>query len=342
MGQVVSELLSSEAIAELLKKAGLFGADENAQFVPLTGGVASDIWRVDTGGRSFAVKRALPKLRVAADWHAPVSRNAAEADWLRIAERIEPGCVPKILYHDPDSGLFAMDYLAPDRHPVWKAQLRDGKVEIGFARAVGRILARIHAATAGDADIGRRFSHDETFHAIRLEPYLEATAKRHPGLADRLFALSRRTLASHVALVHGDISPKNILAGPGGPIFLDAECAWYGDPAFDLAFCLNHLLLKCIWNPGASSGFLRAFDALAEEYANASPADVSTRAAQLLPALLLARIDGKSPVEYITRDPDRDLVRSVAIPLIVEPPGHLSVVRAAWTGHILPTGKSAR
>ena len=338
MTQTEPELLPTAEIATLLQKAGLIRAGEQAEFVPLTGGVASDIWRVDTGTRSFAVKRALPKLRVAADWRAPVSRNAAEADWLRIAERIAPGSVPKILYHDPESGLFAMDYLAPDRHPVWKTQLRDGNVDVDFARAVGRILANIHRATAGDADIAHRFSHDETFHAIRLEPYLEATAKQHPDLTDRLFGLSRRTLATHAALVHGDISPKNILAGPDGPIFLDAECAWYGDPAFDLAFCLNHLLLKCIWNPGASQRFLAAFDALAAEYGRASSNETMARAAQLLPALLLARIDGKSPVEYITRDPDRDLVRSAAIPLIVKPPENLSEVRGAWAARIQSTG----
>ena len=342
MEPVEPELIPTEAIAALLRKAGLIGADEKAEFVPLTGGVASDIWRVDAGARSFAVKRALPKLRVAADWRAPVSRNAAEAEWLRITERIAPGSVPKILYHDPASGLFAMDYLAPDRHPVWKTQLRDGEVDIVFAGAVGRILAKIHNMTSGDSDIARRFSHDETFHAIRLEPYLEATAMRHPDIADRLFDLSRRTLSTHVALVHGDISPKNILAGPDGPIFLDAECAWYGDPAFDLAFCLNHLLLKCIWNPSASPRFLAAFDALTWEYASTSSSEISMRAAQLLPALLLARIDGKSPVEYVTSEPDRDRVRSVAIPLIAKPPKHLSEVRTAWATSIQPTGQIAK
>src|SRR3546814_2979244 len=57
-----------------------------------------------------------------------------------------------------------------------------------------------------------------------------------------------------------------ILIGPDGPIFLDAECAWYGDPAFDLAFCLNHLLLKCLWTPRATAGFLSCFDALSRRY----------------------------------------------------------------------------
>ncbi|MBI3506555.1 MAG: phosphotransferase [Proteobacteria bacterium] len=342
IGNSGPDLLPVEAIEARLRDAGLVPPDVPVRFVPLTGGVASDIWRVDAGTRSFAVKRALPKLRVAADWHAPVSRNAAEADWLRIAARIVPAAVPRILFHDPDAGLFAMDYLPPDSHPVWKAQLRDGIVDIPFARAVGRTLAKIHAASAGDPEISARFALDETFHAIRLEPYLEATARRHPKIADRLFDLSRRTLACHRTLVHGDVSPKNILVGPEGPVFLDAECAWYGDPAFDLAFCLNHLLLKCTWNPGAAELLLTAFDALQNEYlGSAAPAEragTAARAAHLLPALLLARVDGKSPVEYITRDADRDLVRAVAVPLIADPPDDLASVRNAWAERVTKIG----
>jgi aminoglycoside phosphotransferase (APT) family kinase protein len=336
------DLLPTDAIATLLRAGGLVPAHVEPHFVPLTGGVASDIWRVDAGPRSVAVKRALPKLRVAADWHAPVSRNAAEADWLRVAARVVPGCVPEILFHDPASGLFAMDFLPPDRYPVWKAQLRDGHVDITFAATVGKTLVRIHAATAGDSEVAKRFALDDTFHAIRLEPYLEATAGRHPALAERLFALSRRTLACHQALVHGDVSPKNILAGPAGPVLLDAECAWYGDPAFDLAFCLNHLLLKCVWNRAATGPLLAAFEALKTAYLDGpASGEIEARTAHLLPALLLARIDGKSPVEYIVRDDDREMVRSVAIPLVARPPGSLDAVRDAWAARLGQTGRSA-
>ena len=134
--------------------------------------------------------------------------------------------------------------------------------------------------------------------------------------------------------MHGDVSPKNILVGPDGPIFLDAECAWYGDPAFDLAFCLNHLLLKCLWTPPATAGFLRAFDALAETYLAGvrwePRAGIDERAAHLLPGLFLARVDGKSPVEYVTAEVDRERVRRTARPLILEPPPTLGAVRTAW------------
>ncbi|HEX8167529.1 MAG TPA: phosphotransferase [Beijerinckiaceae bacterium] len=317
----------------ILRRLGLVAEGDEPRIASLAGGVSSDIFKVEAGERVFAVKRALEKLKVVADWRAPVERNAYEVAWIETAGRIVPDAVPKILGHDP-GGLFAMTYLDPKSHPVWKSQLRDGHVDEGFAAEVGRRMAAIHAATADDPVIAERFATDRIFHPIRLEPYLEATARKHPGVADRLMALSRDTLATRKALVHGDVSPKNILVGPKGPVFLDAECAWYGDPAFDLAFCLNHLLLKGLWNRAAARDFLGAFDALAAAYLDGvrwePREDVEARAARLLPGLFLARVDGKSPVEYVTADADRDLVRAAALPLIAAPPRTLGAIRIAW------------
>ncbi|HEX2555136.1 MAG TPA: phosphotransferase [Microvirga sp.] len=325
--------MQAEDLVPVLRRLGLVG-DGPVRVEPLTGGVSSDIARVEQGARVFAVKRALAKLKVAADWRAPVERNGYELAWLRTAGAIVPDAVPEILGEDAAHGLFAMTYLDPAAYPVWKAELREGRVDPAFAAEVGARIARIHAATAGDAGVAARFATDHIFHPIRLEPYLEATARRHPAVAERLTALSRETLATKRALVHGDVSPKNILCGPRGPVFLDAECAWYGDPAFDLAFCLNHLLLKCLWNPAARARFLDAFGRLADAYlagvAWEKREEVEARAARLLPGLFLARVDGKSPVEYVTRDEDRERVRATALPLIAEPPARLDAVRAAW------------
>jgi aminoglycoside phosphotransferase (APT) family kinase protein len=327
-----------DELMPVLRRLGLVGEAEDARVTPLTGGVSSDILKVETPRRVFAVKRALPKLKVAAEWRAPVERNRYEVAWVMTAGRIVPEAVPEILGHDAASGLFAMSYLDSASHPVWKAQLRDGHVDIGFAAEVGRRVARIHSATADDPGIARRFATDHIFHPIRLEPYIEATAAKHPEVSNSLMALSRETLATKKALVHGDVSPKNILAGPKGPVFLDAECAWYGDPAFDLAFCLNHLLLKCLWNRAAAPALLRAFDALAAAYlagADWEPrANVEARTARLLPALFLARVDGKSPVEYLTEEGEKNQVRAAALPLIAKPPRTLAAIRNAWADRL--------
>ena len=86
-------------------------------------------------------------------------------------------------------------------------------------------------------------------------------------------------------------------------MLIDAECAWFGDPAFDLAFCLNHFLLKSAHLPAHAGALLASFAAftrglLAARALGATAALESARRA-LLPGLTLARVDGKSPVEYL-------------------------------------------
>lgn len=332
-GVMTAEPVPSEIVAALHRMRLL--DLPHPQGERLTGGVSSDIWRIDLASGAICVKRALARLRVAADWHAPVERNRYEARWMQQANAAVPGAAPALLGQDAASGLLAMQYLPQAAHPLWKTQLRDGYADAAFAAAVGDRLGRIHAATACRPDLAGEFPTDAIFYDIRLEPYLVATGRAHPDLAPRFDALVAATQANKRALVHGDVSPKNILAGPDGPVFLDAECAWWGDPAFDLAFCLNHLLLKCLWTPHARSRFLHCFDALAAAYlphvAWEPAADLQARAAHLLPGLFLARVDGKSPVEYITTDADRDRVRRVARALLRAPPDRLSDIRQAWT-----------
>ena len=300
----------------------------------LTGGVSSDIWLVELPSGPVAVKRALDKLKVAADWRAPVSRNLYEARWMQRANAAAPGSAPALLGQDDASGALAMEYLPPESYRLWKTELRDGCTSVAFADTVGCTLARIHGATAADPEVAPLFQTDDIFFAIRLEPYLLATAARHPDRAEALRALVATTQANKRALVHGDVSPKNILVGPAGPVFLDAECAWWGDPAFDVAFCLNHLLLKCLWTPPARDGFLACYDALARGYLARvtweTAVALEARAARLLPGLLLARVDGKSPVEYVTEQGDKDRVRRVARALLATPPDRLDDVAQAW------------
>lgn len=322
-----------------IRRLGIADEGEAPEFTPLTGGVSSDIWKIETLRGAWCLKRALAKLKVQQDWQVPVSRSRNEYDWIAAAGRIVPSAVPGLAGYDAETGIIAMRYYPPTEYKLWKAELAGGRPDPAFASAVGDALARIHAGTAGDVALSRRFDTGDIFHAIRLEPYLLATARVVPELASRLEELVRTTAANRRTLVHGDVSPKNILVGPDGPMFLDAECAWYGDPAFDLAFCVNHLLLKCLWVPAAAAGFLASFEALVSAYLARvdweAPDGLEARAARLLPGLFLARVDGKSPVEYITAETDKDRVRRVAIPLIDRPVAHLDDVRAAWRREIM-------
>ena len=326
-----------EEFAEALRELGLAGT-EPLLGRPLTGGVSSDIWRIDTARGPVCAKRALSKLRVAADWRAPIERNRYEARWMQVAQQAAPGCTAEVLGQHPRLGVLVMSYLEPSRYVLWKQALRDGHADAETAGAVGRVLARIHAFSAARPELAAEFPTDAIFFDIRLEPYLLATAARHPDLAPRIEALVRATQSNAVALVHGDVSPKNILVGAEGPVLIDAECAWWGDPAFDIAFCLNHLLLKCLWTPRAASAFLESFEALSRAYLAGvdweTPAALEQRAAALLPGLFLARVDGKSPVEYLDDEADREKVRRVARALIADPVGRLSSIVAAWRAEL--------
>ena len=291
------------------------------------------MWRVEVGRGAVCVKRALAKLQVAGDWYAPVSRNAVEWDWLSFAAGVIPGHVPVPLAHDPGHGLFAMSYLPAEDHPVWKARLLAGAVRPDEAAAVGDLVGRLHRASAGDRQLARQFATDDNFRALRIEPYLVATARRHRDLAGYFGDVTARTAATHLAVVHGDVSPKNVLLGPRGPVLIDAECAWYGDPAFDLAFVLNHLLLKSVVISRHRELLAASADALVTAYtAHVSwepAADALARAATLLPALLLARVDGLSPVEYLDQ-PQQARVRDVARQLAAQrSPDLRAVVRSA-------------
>ena len=323
----------TEALDRMRLLSGAVPAGE-----PLAGGVSSDIWRIDLPGGPICIKRALSRLRVSAVWQAPVERNLYEARWMRVAGQAVAHATPALLGQDEASGTLAMAYLPADRYPLWKTLLRDGVVDIGFAASVAHTLGRIHEATAANPSLAREFPTDGIFHDIRLEPYLTYTGTRHPDLAERLRSVLETTQRNKHALVHGDVSPKNILCGPDGPVFLDAECAWWGDPAFDLAFCLNHLMLKCLWVPQSRTALLESFYAMTAAYlplvAWEPRSHLEARTAHLLPALFLARVDGKSPVEYITHDADRDRVRKVARQLLANPPERLADVVRVWKEEI--------
>lgn len=315
------DTLDTDGLLEALRDSGQLATGLSARFSPLAGGVSSDVFRVDTeDGRTLVVKRSIPRLRVAAEWLAPVQRAAGEVRWLRLARSIDPRLAPEVLAEAPEAFVFVMTYLDPARHPVWKDSMAAGHVDPAFAAAVGRDLARIHARTAGRPEIETAFAADDCFFALRTSPFLLFTADRHPDLAARLRGLADALSASRIALMHGDVSPKNILAGPEGPVFLDAECVGYGDPAFDIAFCLTHLLLKTVWLASSREPLLASFDALRRAYlagADWEPArSLDRRAATLASALLLARIDGKSPAPYLVAPEDKGFVRATARTLL--------------------------
>ncbi len=326
---------AEETLRAALAGIGLGGASDDYALTPLAGGVSCDVFLADLPERRVVVKRALPKLRVSVDWRAPPKRIQAEVAWIRLVAGLNAAWVPDILGEDHARHVFAMAYLPPERYPLWKAQLAEGRVDANFAASVGAALAHIHAATAGRSDIAAAFDNRTQFRALRIEPYLLYTAEKNPDVASTIREIANGVEASSIALMQGDISPKNILRGPKGPVFLDAETACYGDPAFDLAFCLNHLLLKGAWHPQFAAALSGAFVALKDAYLSGmsweEPVAMDRRSARLLAALLLARIDGKSPVEYLTDEHTKQFVRAQAKSFLNSPALTLDDIVKRWT-----------
>ena len=305
----------------LLEKAGMTDAKIIA-IEALKGGVSSDIVVVTLeNGVQVCAKRALPVLKVAAHWEAPVKRNHYEVAWLKHVKALLPNSVPTVLAEDRLGGTLLMQYLSPAEFTLWKADLMSGHIDHDIVKSVGLALGKIHARTWEDLEIKSGFSHDDLFDALRLTPYLRSLIKVYPDLETRLEAIIAATLTHKCALVHGDVSPKNILIHKQNrtPVFLDAECAWYGDPAFDAAFCITHLMLKAVHIKAKRNALLVAAVDFLNAWLSALPdtgaSAAQTRCAALLPCLILARIDGVSPVEYLS-DHERKSLRALVLPLV--------------------------
>lgn len=316
--------MNAEALIPRFQASGWLDATGAARVTPLTGGVSSDIVLVETAHRRLVVKSALAKLKVRDDWFADVSRNRVEQDYFQYAARIVPDSVPRILDGDPAEGWFAMEYLGDDLEN-WKTALLAGRIDPAVARRAGEVLGRLHAASRDDPAARDRFDTLTNFHALRIEPYLLTTAGRVPEAAAFLRAEAARLAATRLALVHGDFSPKNLLAGRDRLVILDAECGWFGDPAFDTAFLLAHLHLKALLHPGAAA----LVPAFWTAYAAAAGKELESGTIRLLLCLLLARVHGKSPAEYLDGR-QRDFVSDFVLTNLPRPPASLAAFTAAW------------
>jgi len=313
---VESEL--AERCAALAERLQLANAADVCEVESLTGGVSSEIALVTLPDRQVCAKFALAKLKVEADWFAPLHRNLAEYRWLQYAAQLAPDNVPRLFGHDEELGGFMMEFVSGNEVRNWKAELLTGRLDAEVVGEVARVLARLHSGGRSPVPAAD-FDNRTDFEALRIEPYLLSLKQRHPALADQIDKVAASLRSTGSAIIHGDVSPKNILLRGNDPIILDAECATIGDPAFDVAFCLNHFILKGTHLPRKRADFVGAARLFSATYFSGvdweDPAELAHRVATLLPLLLLARVDGKSPVEYLSLQ-QQDDVRAKALLLV--------------------------
>lgn len=321
-----------DAFLELLRREGVV-RHPDARLTALAGGVSCEIHLVQDGAERFVVKRALPKLKVQADWFADVNRNRHEWEFIRYVARFLPEAVPALRGHSETGNYFAMEYLG-EEFQNWKQLLLAGRAEPAWAAEAGNLLAHIHRHSAGDGEARKLFDTTANFFQLRIEPYLLATGAKHAALRLAFEAEAARLGATRECLVHGDFSPKNILISHERMVLLDCEVAWYGDPTFDLAFMLNHFFLKALRHAPRDAGMRRMADEFWTTYQRVRPAPVlDARVGRLLPMLLLARVDGKSPVEYLDAL-RQDFVRQFVHDELLTQDASLRAVADSWFGRL--------
>jgi aminoglycoside phosphotransferase (APT) family kinase protein len=289
--------------------------------------VSNTVLLVEAGGCQFVVKQALPQLRVEAEWLCDRRRILSESAALRAVAPVLPaGAVPVVLCEDPANFAFAMS-AAPSAE-TWKARLLRGECDIAIAERAGATLSALIRGTSGSAALASRFDQMAIFDQLRLDPYYRYTAARHPDLAGWFQSLIEDCECRRFCLVHGDFSPKNFLVDGDSAIAIDWECVHYGNPAFDAAFLLNHLLLKSFHRPADAPEFgklaARFWESLRAGAPSAPWLEEST--IRHWAGLLLARMDGKSPVEYIAEPERKEQIRRFARRLMTNPPRCIAAV----------------
>jgi 5-methylthioribose kinase len=307
-----------------LRDTSRIGSVEKPILRKLSGGVSNKtLLLTRSDGESWVIKQALPKLRVQSDWYSDPARIQVEANGLRYLPRVTPkGTIASLLFQDTGQNLLAMQAV-PEPHQNWKQLLLRGEIDEPFFEQFAKILGSIHRESFKLRDeFAPIFAGKQFFRTLRLEPYYEHSATVVQQAAPFLEELTEWTLSRSDTLVHGDFSPKNVLVHHEHLILLDHEVLHFGDPAFDIGFSLTHFLSKALHLPQKRQALVGAAQLYWRRYLDevrGAPwiAHLDFRAAQHTLASLLARICGRSPLEYLNEE-ERLLQRQIVLEMIEE------------------------
>jgi fructosamine-3-kinase len=324
-----------EQAAELVAYLKVRGHGAPASIEVLAGGVSNRTVLVQwPDGDAWVMKQALAKLRVKADWFSDPARIHREALGLQWMGKLLPGASPALVFEDEANHILAMQAVAQP-HENWKAMLLRGDLHPDHVLQFATTLAGMqrNALTQRD-EIAAAFDDRTFFETLRLEPYFAYTAEQVPPAAPFLRALIERTRANRHTLVHGDYSPKNVLVHQGRLVLLDFEVIHWGDPAFDVGFSMTHLLSKAhhlstlrqAQGSRQAASHCAAFKQAAQVYwrtyftqVAGLFGDLEARSVHCTLGCLLARVDGRSPLEYLS-ETERFRQRDAVLGMLAEPP----------------------
>jgi 5-methylthioribose kinase len=292
---------------------------------PLPGGVSSRVILVEGGPRRLVAKQALPRLTVVDDWRADPRRSSREVACIDSLHRLRgSGCIPEIVWRDLDNNGYVM-LAAPSAARTWKDAMLQGEVDLGLARSAAHVLGDLHRATPA-AEARELFENPDVFVQLRVDPFYRFVADRHVDVRGAIEHHAESLLTNRTTLVHGDFSPKNILIWDHELLLLDYEVAVWGDPAFDVAFMLTHLALHGFTTPSHARRFRMAAERFWAVYAASVAAadELGRRVASHYACLLLARVDGKSPVDHLRDERALEAVRQMSLTMLRQPPRDLA------------------
>ncbi len=307
-----------DALIQYLRATNRLGFSETPLFRILKGGVSNRTVHVERStGEQWVIKQALAKLRVQVEWLSSPERIGRESlgmQWL--ARLLPPGSVPQLVFEDPSEHLLAMTAV-PEPHRNWKSMLLNRELGASHVMQFADLLSAIHSAQS--TETAAAFGDTSFFESLRLEPYYAYTAQVVSGAAPFLRKLMDETRRTRSALVHGDFSPKNILVYQNRLVLLDHEVIHFGDPGFDIGFSLTHLLSKAHHVASYREAFARAAGSYWSRYRERSTLPLETSAVRHTLACLLARVDGRSPLEYLTES-ERGRQREAVLAMMADPP----------------------
>ncbi len=343
-------------VAEYLRSQGHIGPLETIDAYELSGGVSNVVIHVSrTLGDDFVLKQGRERLQVAEPWFCSVERIWREVEVLRICERLTTSHpfnsplrveTPRLLFEDRENHLYAMT-AAPQDHVVWKSELLSGRARTSVAESCGALLGHLHSKTWHDSDLAECLRDRRFFDVLRLDPYYRQIAHVHADMRPAVEKLINSVWDERHCLVHGDFSPKNLLVYGDCLMLIDFEVGHYGDPAFDLGFFLSHLVLKAFYHVPLESAYFCLVDSFWQKYLAVMSEAISAseidrlirRAIMNFAGCALARLDGKSKVDYLTQDVRRQQLRGLCRAIFDEPPARWEDV-AELAGKALSDGLS--
>ena len=325
-------------LTSYLRRANLIGTNENPSITVLPGGVSNQTVLVErASGEDWVVKQALTRLRVPVDWFSSPERIHREADGLRWLAGLAPaGSITPLVFEDHTHHLIGM-VAVPQPHQNWKSMLLRGDLDLEHVRQFATLIGEVHGRSHQRiAELYPAFGNRDYFETLRVEPYYRYTAKQVPESADFYGELIEDTYARQDTIVHGDFSPKNILVHNGQLVLLDHEVIHLGDPGFDLGFGMTHLLSKAHHLvhqrrtfQGATTVFRDTYWKTVSKYQAAWSRNLESRAVRHTLGCLLARVRGRSPLEYMGHT-ERDRQADLVVTLMRRPPATIAGLAEAF------------